>query len=126
MSGYELFVPLAGKEWITANQRLHWRVRSGRTVQWRQDTKWHALAAKIPYIPTALIVCELRFSTLHRRDPANWAPTAKACVDGLVDAEVFDDDDHKHVTGPDMRMGPKVAPFLRGVVLHIHPTKENT
>lgn len=123
---YLLFVPLDGMQWISANQRLFWRVKAERTKAWRQATAWHARAAKIPYVPTALVVCELRFSTLHRRDPSNWAPTAKACVDGLVDAEVFDDDDHKHVTGPDMRLGKTVPAHLRGLVLHIHRIKENT
>jgi crossover junction endodeoxyribonuclease RusA len=123
-SHYEVFVPLDGHEWITANQRLFWRIRSERTKMWRRSTAWHARAAKLPYIPAALIVCELRFATKHRRDPANWAPTAKACVDGLVDAGVFDDDDHKHITGPDMRIGAVVAPFLRGVALHIFARRE--
>jgi len=44
----------------------------------------------------------------HRRDPANWYPSFKACVDGLVDAGVLNDDDHAHVIGPDMRIGPVV------------------
>jgi len=121
---YELFVPHQGREYITANQRLFWRVKAARTKAWRQATAWYAREAKLPLIEKALVVCELRFSTLHRRDPANWAPTAKACVDGLVDAGVFEDDNHKYVTGPDMRIGPVVPVHLRGLVLHIHPMEE--
>lgn len=39
----------------------------------------------------------------RRRDPGNWYPTAKAIVDGLVDAGILIDDDHTKVVGPDMR-----------------------
>lgn len=122
---HELFVPYDGNGWINSNQRIHWRPKAARTKAWRQATAWYARQAKIPHIPAALIVCELRFSTAHRRDPANWAPTAKACVDGLVDAGVFDDDDHKHVTGPDMRIGKTVPAHLTGLVLHIYPKEES-
>jgi hypothetical protein len=31
-------------------------------------------------------------------------PTAKACVDGLVDAGVLEDDNFSRVRGPDMRL----------------------
>ena len=34
---------------------------------------------------------------LERSDPSNWTPTTKACVDGLVDAGVWPDDDQKWV-----------------------------
>lgn len=120
---YELDVPQSGMEWITANQRLHWTVRSKRTKAWREACMWSAVRAKIPHLDQAHIICELRFSTKHRRDPANWAPTAKACVDGLVDAGVFDDDSHLYVTGPDMRIGPVVPAMMRGLRLHLYPER---
>jgi hypothetical protein len=42
-----------------------------------------------------------------RWDPNNLWPTVKALVDGLVDSGLLEDDDHKHVVGPDMRYGGK-------------------
>lgn len=45
--------------------------------------------------------------TAGRCDPANWYPSFKAAVDGIVDAGVLEDDDHTRVAGPDMRLGPK-------------------
>lgn len=122
---YTIDILASGRAWLTANQRLFWAERSRRTKAWRQAAEIQAVASKIPYIPCALIVCELRFSTSHRRDPANWAPTAKAVVDGLVDAGVFDDDNHKYVTGPDMRIGDVVPEMARGLRVHIHPRKES-
>jgi crossover junction endodeoxyribonuclease RusA len=110
------------EEWITANQRLFWRTRATRTKAWRDAAAWQARRAKLPHLDRALIVCELRFMTNRRRDPANWAPTAKAVVDGLVDAGVFDDDDASRVTGPDMRIGPKAS--LPSIRLYLFPEGE--
>lgn len=39
--------------------------------------------------------------------PGTSTPTAKAIVDGLVDAGVIPDDSNEWVTGPDMRAGEK-------------------
>lgn len=121
---YRLEVLAGGLQWLTANQRLHWRVRSQRTSGWRLATALHARKERLPRIGKAHIVCELRFSDRRKRDPANWAPTSKACVDGLVDAGVFDDDDHTRVVGPDMRMGPVVPQAWRGLHLLIYPLEK--
>lgn len=61
---------------------------------------------RIPNLDRIHIVCVLHFADSRRRDPNNWAPTAKAIVDGLVDAGVVDDDSAQYVIGPDMRLGP--------------------
>lgn len=121
---YRLELLATGKEWLTANQRLFWRVRAVRTRQWRDYAAERARAKELPLIERARVVCELRFCDARRRDPGNWAPTAKAVVDGLVDAGVFTDDDHTHVTGPDMRIGPKVLPAWRGMHLLIYPQEK--
>jgi hypothetical protein len=117
----ELLLPAGGRKWINANQRMFFMERSRRTKEWRQLAMVRALAEHLPYVGYAHIICELLFADTRRRDPANWAPTAKACVDGLVDARVFTDDDHKHVTGPDMRIGKKVTAANVGVRLLIYP-----
>lgn len=116
----KLFIPLGEKKWINANQRLFWRVRSERTKAWRAETAVRAQLHQLKPLPKAHIVAELRFPTNARRDPANWAPTAKACVDGLVDANVLQDDNHKFLIGPDMRIGPKAAKEDVGLALLIY------
>jgi crossover junction endodeoxyribonuclease RusA len=120
---YRVEVLLGDKTWLNANQRLFWRVRSERTKAWRKHTAQRAVDMHLPHMQSAYILAELRFSTNARRDPANWAPTAKACVDGLVDAGVFDDDNYRHVTGPDMRIGERVPEQRRGIHLLIFPTE---
>ncbi|MDP8971179.1 MAG: hypothetical protein M3N52_11940 [Actinomycetota bacterium] len=120
---YRLEVP-AGHGWVTENRRGAWYVHHRLTRHWRHLTKTLAKQAKLPAMPGAHIVAELMFTTGHRRDPHNWFPTAKAAVDGLVDAGVLPDDRAELVTGPDMRLGPKVGqPCL---VLHLWPTHQRT
>ena len=119
---YRVEILLGDKTWINANQRLFWRVRSVRTKEWRSETAKRAIDMHVPRMQAAYILAELRFSTNARRDAANWAPTAKACVDGLVDAGVFEDDSYRHVMGPDMRIGEKVSAERRGLHLLIFPT----
>lgn len=102
---YELVLERVGRKWITANERLHWAAKAKKVAQWRDMTAWQAskLGWRFPF--GARVVCEMRFNTNRRRDPANWAPTAKAVLDGLVDAQVFPDDNAKYIEGPDMRLG---------------------
>lgn len=121
----KLFVPAAGLQWINANDRGLWMARFRKTKAWRQRAWIRAKAEGIGYVGRARVVCELHFSDGRRRDPANWAPTTKAIVDGLVDAHVFTDDDSKHLVGPDMRVGEKVVPANIGVWVLIYPLSDN-
>lgn len=121
---YRMWLPLGERQWLTANQRLFWRVRSVRTKEWRTAAADKARLSQVPHIAKALVVAELRFPNNRRRDPGNWAPTAKACVDGLVDAGVFTDDNYRYVTGPDMRIGPVIKGSDTGILLIIWPEVE--
>lgn len=102
---------LAGNrpELLTANGRVHWRVRAARTRYWRSLTLLQARSrlntGTWQRLQSARIEIRLDWPDARRRDPANWAPTAKAIVDGLVDAGLLPDDDHTHLTGPDLRRG---------------------
>jgi crossover junction endodeoxyribonuclease RusA len=118
---YELFVPAAGLKWINSNDRLLWMQKARYVRAWRERTWYVAKAAHLPVIERAHVLAELQFADSRRRDPANWAPTAKACVDGLVDAGVFRDDDHTRVLGPDLRLGERVIGAHVGMRLVIAP-----
>lgn len=106
--------------WLSANQRLHWSTRANLTGTWRRAASWCARAAKVPALGPSLVVAELQMVPRRRVriDPANYAPTAKAAVDGLVDAGIWPDDSSGWVTGPDMRLGPAVKdPAAEALVL---------
>jgi hypothetical protein len=96
----------AGQELLNANQRPHWAVKARITKQLRSDAFVMAKYHKVPPLQRARVFCIVQPSPqTRRRDPANWAPSAKALADGLVDAGVLPDDDSKHLIGPDMRLG---------------------
>ncbi len=82
---------------LTANQRLHWGERGRRTVYWRHYTCVVAREARIPALIRIGVHLEIHPPDRRRRDPSNWMPTQKACVDGLVDARVVPDDSPAYV-----------------------------
>lgn len=109
---------------INANQRLHHHERARLTRAWRQlatttiNNGWH------PHHYThAHITVHIRFPTNHRRDVGNYYPTAKAIVDGCVDAQLITDDNDDVITGPDMRRERPNGPLR--VTVHIEPTEEH-
>lgn len=117
-----------GVRLLNANQRVHYRVRADITQTIRgasmaacsEDPGMRTaltLAGAHPVLQHAYILGVLHPPSRRRADPANWYPSFKAAVDGLVDAGVLEDDDHTRVIGPDMRIGPVV----RGgqIALHI-------
>lgn len=113
---------------LNANQRPHFQKRRIVTADLRgaameAATEHPQLMADLaaakpePLLARAHILGVFHPPTAGRRDPANWYPTFKAAVDGLVDAGLFEDDDYEHVLGPDMRLGAKVK--TGQIVLHV-------
>ena len=98
--------------WLTANQRLHWSTRMRRTRMLRayaaSEARSHGRAGQRlgPSIVTAMI----GYPTKGRADPTNAEPTVKAIIDGLVDARVWDDDDHTHIPSVAFERDPNKAP----------------
>lgn len=109
-----------GLRLLNANQRIHYRVRAdvisslrgAAMAQCSEDPGMRAALGLVPagqpLLRHAYILGVLHPPSRRRADPANWYPSFKAAVDGLVDAGVLEDDDHTRVVGPDMRMGPVV------------------
>ncbi|WP_371099840.1 hypothetical protein [Streptomyces sp. PU_AKi4] len=94
---------------INANQNLHYR-RKAELVKVIRNAAWTmARHHHIPALQRAHIYFVIHPDTsIKRRDPGNWAPSAKAAVDGLVDAGVLPDDDSTRLLGPDPRIGTPV------------------
>lgn len=103
LRSWRIVIP-PGTQLLTLNQRLHYIAQAQRVKTLRETAGWLARTQRIPRLEAAWIVCEYIAPDRRRRDPGNWMPTAKACVDGLVDAGVLADDDWTHVRGPDMRL----------------------
>lgn len=100
---------------LNSNQRLHHHRRADITRVLRRAA-W-AASRELPALERAHIIGVLHPQDRQRRDPANWYPSFKACVDGLVDQGVLEDDDHTRVVGPDMRIGHVLSGSR--LVLHV-------
>ena len=122
---FEVEVPMIPQPWgrpplppLTANDRLHFMVRSSRTRLIREEVTQAAKAAGIP-------VCEHLTVRLHyapgdnrRRDEDNLYPTFKAACDALargprrdwVGLELVPDDTAEHMTklAPVIHPGPGI------------------
>lgn len=97
----------AGQELLNANDRPHWAKRSRITRQLRSDAFLLARYAKVPLLERAHIDCFYEPADSRRRDAANWADSAKPCVDGFVDAGMLRDDSSAYLAGPFMHIGAK-------------------
>jgi crossover junction endodeoxyribonuclease RusA len=95
---------------INANQNIHWRDRA-KLVKALRQTAWAiARRDKLPALQRAHIFYVFHPDTKgdRRRDSGNWSPSAKAAIDGMVDAGVLPDDNHTRLIGPDPRIGTPV------------------
>lgn len=107
---------------INANQRLHHHAKAKLTRAWRNAALDAVMSGFHPHHYTrAHITIAIRFPTNHRRDVGNYYPTAKAIVDGLVDAQLLADDNDTHVVGPDMRRDTPNGPLRITVTLEEIP-----
>ncbi|MGW8387142.1 hypothetical protein ACWGMW_16295 [Streptomyces albidoflavus] len=104
-----LLMPYA-EELLTSNQRLHHMAVHRIRKQLRADAAHIARIARLPRLERAAVFYVLHPRPLTRkRDPGNWAPTAKAYVDGLVtDGGLLPDDSHDFLFGPIPVMGDPV------------------
>lgn len=100
---------------LTSNQRLHYRAQAQLTRNWRLRTA--LLARHEKPIPHAHVTYWVHATTNRRRDVGNYYPTVKACLDGIVDAGVLDDDSDKYVVGPDPRPGENRDEFALTIQL---------
>lgn len=99
---------------LTSNQRLHRYAQAEKTRQLR--TLGRLAGRSMVHVPGSLRVkvdIAVWKGQGRRYDPANLYPTAKAVLDGMVDAGVLVDDDYRHVDGPHLHYGG-VNPALRG------------
>jgi crossover junction endodeoxyribonuclease RusA len=96
---------------INSNQRIHRMAQAKLTKTWREASATAARGVQ-PFTTQVRIVAHIHKPRGGRYDPGNLYPTAKAILDGIVDAGILTDDDHLHVIGPDMRHGGKGEPRI--------------
>ncbi|KIF04734.1 hypothetical protein PL81_16965 [Streptomyces sp. RSD-27] len=95
---------------INANEvrRWHWSRERKTAAAIREATAVLARTSGIPPLTRARVLYIVQPKARTRVfDPSNWALSAKAAVDGLADAGVFEDDNASIVTGVDPRAGER-------------------
>ncbi|WP_406153171.1 hypothetical protein OG217_05600 [Streptomyces sp. NBC_01023] len=112
-------LPGAGRSWtllmpygdlLTSNQRLHHMAEHRLRKRLRQEAALTVRGQRLPSLERAAVYYVLHPRPIKRkRDPGNWSPTAKAYVDGLVDAGLLPDDNSAHLLGPYPEMGAPVT-----------------
>ena len=115
---FELVIP-APRPFLNANtdKKLHWAPLGERVKAWRRTAHMCAQTLNLPRgLARVQIDAYVIKPRANRFDPANWAPTAKAVVDGLVDYGLTVDDDRHHVAGPFMHDGGKGPNSLRVII----------
>ena len=86
---------------INSNDRQHQTDKAKVTKRIRNFAYWHTLAAKDKKMAAfnSSIPCEVIVTvyspTKSRLDPPNLYPTVKAIIDGMTDAGIWVDDNHK-------------------------------
>jgi crossover junction endodeoxyribonuclease RusA len=106
---YTITLP-TGMDLINANRPLHFRVKAVRARAIRQAANVIARSQKIPRMEYAHAFYLIHPTKLdRRRDPGNWAASAKPAIDGIVDAGILRDDNSRLLLGPDPRLGSSRA-----------------
>lgn len=105
-------------DFINSNHRLHWAVRAKRTKTWREAAR--CAAHGLPRNQRVQVTVYIHKKTRRAYDAHNLTPTAKAVMDGIVDAGLIPDDTNAHLVGPDMRQG-ETRPDGPGLTIHIQP-----
>jgi hypothetical protein len=121
---WTLLMPYA-EQMLTSNQRLHHMAKHRIRQQLRADAAGMAVAKRLPRLERAAIFYVLHPRPLSRkRDPGNWADTAKHYVDGLVvDGGLLPDDNHEFLMGPIPVMGaPVTTGFARMTLVIVELT----
>ena len=91
---------------LNANQRPHWTAKARRTREIRSLVAW--LARPLMTVTTKQrVTFTFQWPDNRLRDAENWAPTGKACIDGLRDGGVLPQDDGRWVASVTYQQGPK-------------------
>lgn len=102
----ELVIKVPENEWMSANDRMHWRERATRTKRLRRRGYFEARRNGLLPMRRTFVTVSVQYASSGRADPANAYPTVKALVDGLVDFGVLTDDDSKHLPEMTFKRAP--------------------
>lgn len=114
-----------GNQMISANDRMHFRVKSQLTQFLRRlsaNRTWSrpVYTRKNP----CTITIDVRPPTSRRMDAPNWYPTVKALIDGLVDSGLLSDDNNHVIKSTTFKSTQLSDTKNYKLVITIEPVKE--
>ncbi len=102
---FKLFVQAPAQMLTTnAERRIHWGARSRIVRAWR-ECAWACSLGSCrtpsdrPHFDQVMIEAYPQQARGKLADAEAHHPVVKACIDGVVDAKIIDDDDPSHVLG---------------------------
>ncbi|AMS06469.1 hypothetical protein DUY81_13940 [Acidipropionibacterium acidipropionici] len=98
MTDQRIRIEVPANEWITSNDRLHWREKARRVAAVRRRSAVLARQHLTPIDGPVLVACRARFRAGRGLDSDGCAPTLKAAIDGMTDAGIWPDDDGRNVS----------------------------
>lgn len=131
MTRYAIELCLMGRRPISLNQERnqHFRKRVEDTKWWREGFAWAAIEAGMPSLKAAEIVVQPVLENRRWQDTAACFPSAKAAIDGLIDARVLEDDTPDIVPSITFKrpiLGPQAGLRLTIIALDERVTGEET
>ena len=105
----ELLLTIPDLWWLSSNQRMHRMAAAGRTRAIREYAALQTAAANLTVPPQVHIGIFVGYPTRAKADPPNAWPTAKAAIDGVVDAGALTDDNSEVVFAHSFARDPKRA-----------------
>lgn len=108
---------------VNADRTMHWRDRQDLVDQARMLTKNKAREAKLPHLGRAHIQAQPMQARGTLADTGNHYCVVKACIDGLVDAGVLDNDTAKEVANIDQLPPIRTKAGAVGMVLRLTRTR---
>ncbi len=109
VSTTELEIMVPDNEYLSANDRLHWRPERQRKIALRNRAQFLARQHGLTIPTPCVMLVDLGVRTNGRADAENCAPTVKCLVDGLVKAGALPDDDSRHITSTIYGLGERVT-----------------
>lgn len=82
---------------LNSNDRLGWQAKMRRTKTIRELARRTTRSAGLIVTTPVELICRVQYARAGRHDAHNLQPTAKALIDGMVDAGLLEDDDDLHV-----------------------------
>jgi Holliday junction resolvase RusA-like endonuclease len=98
---------------------MHFQNIAKEKLEWERIVGWCVKEQKIEPVEKANITYEFWFKDKKRRDPDNYAASAKMLQDGLVKAGILPDDNFNHVPELTIKQGGiSKQPYI---LIHLTP-----